>query len=520
MNNSELNFDDKNLNIIKSTFYILIFICVIIQILINNNKEYYFIFLQLISNLIVINYCLNKKVLFNYPISTFVIFLTNIFLNGGALFFKTLFLESVSKKLKLPNETLELLLLCNIYLIITHVIYRRSKFLNDIKNFFSKMLIRFNVDIVKLNFSKNFGYICIILVFIANIIIPTQRSEEFLKGNLTLYQDIINGVNIFSFGIFLIIACSKIYKLEKIRINYLGIIFFSSVIIITAVLLTGRSLIFDNLFSIFLIFIFSLLLGYIKINNKFLIKFVLFSTLIFVSLGYLEIFSQNLIKTRENTEKLEWKYKLNYFVKNYTADNSKFFIDYYNHDLFPDNYYSNTFLNRINLIYVSDSILFASQYLSRQKIEDLKNYEISQIISVIPKPLIGLVDKNFDKKFYTTKTITSALFMSVDSTFTGPKNVGSMFALMKIYYGYLFFLYFLPFVFLGYILLDFFLINNKSFSPILFLIFYHTGGGLTTLFTVSSFSVYILILIRLIPQTIILYIISYKIYSVFVKTKY
>jgi hypothetical protein len=405
-------------------------------------------------------------------------------------------------------------------LIITHAIYRRSKFLNDIKNFFSKILIRFNVDIVRLNFSKNFGYICIIFIFIANIIIPIQKSEEFLKGNLSLFQNIINGINIFSFGIFLIIACSKIYKLEKIKINYLVISFFSSAMIITTILTTNRSLIFENLFSIFLIFIFSLLLGYVKINNKFLIKFALFSTLIFVLLGHLEIFSQNLIRVRENTGNLGWKYKLNYLIKNYTTDDSKFFVDYFNHDLFPDNYYSNTFLNRINLIYLTDSILFASQYLSRQKIEDLKNYEINQIISVIPKPLIELVDKNFDKEFYTTKTIASRLFMSVDSTFAGPKYAGNMFALMKIYYGYLFFLYFLPFVFLGYILLDFFLINNKSFSPILFFLFYHTGGALTNLFTTSSFSSYILILIRLIPQTIILYIISYKIYGVFVKNKY
>jgi len=87
-----LNFSDSNLSFIRLIIFITIFLFFLIQIfLIKKNDEIYIVFFQFFSNLLVFWYCLNKKNLFEYPVSISVIFFFNIFCSGGAFFLRLFF---------------------------------------------------------------------------------------------------------------------------------------------------------------------------------------------------------------------------------------------------------------------------------------------------------------------------------------------------------------------------------------------------------------------------------------------
>jgi len=105
-NNLTITFSNQNLGIIKFFFNLLTLLCFFIQIFLGKTLEdYYCIIILVALNLIVSQYCFNEKILFSYPISTYIIFSTNIFIGGSSLIFKTFFLEPVTLRLYLPLET-------------------------------------------------------------------------------------------------------------------------------------------------------------------------------------------------------------------------------------------------------------------------------------------------------------------------------------------------------------------------------------------------------------------------------
>ena len=61
--------------------------------------------------------------------------------------------------------------------------------------------------------------------------------------------------------------------------------------------------------------------------------------------------------------------------------------------------------------------------------------------------------------------------------------------------------------------------KNRTFSPIILIYFYMTSGSVLTFFAAASIDINLTIILRGIPQTIVIYLIMKKIYEFFVSSK-
>jgi len=201
-----------------------------------------------------------------------------------------------------------------------------------------------------------------------------------------------------------------------------------------------------------------------------------------------------------------------------TLDKSQIkFIDSNSSTLFKEDYIPSYIIGRINTIYTTDNLFFASKYLTSSSVQKIQDYEKNQIISLVPEFFIKIFDKDFNKKFYNESTTTSLFYKAVESDYGGSKSTGSMFATLQIYYNYYFFIYFYPITIVCFIAVDSFWLKTQRFSNLLFPIFYSTSGALTGVFAVSSISVLMGLVFRGIPQTIILYALLLWLYNSFLK---
>ena len=150
--------------------------------------------------------------------------------------------------------------------------------------------------------------------------------------------------------------------------------------------------------------------------------------------------------------------------------------------------------------------------------KDIKKMELNKIISILPQPLINLFNSNFDKNHYLNFSMASYIYRSYDPGIVLQLNIGS-FVFSIIYY----FSYFWPVVmfFSGIFIFTFFDSlyhrNSKTISPIAFIIFYTTAIGMLNIFTLSEIAKSVSFVLRIVPQTIILYFICVKIFLLLFK---
>ena len=75
---------------------------------------------------------------------------------------------------------------------------------------------------------------------------------------------------------------------------------------------------------------------------------------------------------------------LRYFLDNFTIfEKNKKSQDLFVHDLFPENYYKISIMNRINVVNYVDNIIYSEKYLTESQISNLKDFEINKIPSVL-----------------------------------------------------------------------------------------------------------------------------------------
>jgi hypothetical protein len=510
--NSTIIFSAQNLDFIKFFYNLLTFLCFFIQLILGSSLEdYYCIMLLLILNIIVSQYCFNEKILFSYPISTFVIFCTNIQMGGSSLYFKSLYLESVTLKLRVPFETFFFSLLCIVYLIICHCTYRNVNLFiltkNYLSNFLSKLKITNNTK-----FNNFIGCCCLALTFMITFFIIEEEQK-------TLIENINDGLKLFIIMpiINFFLLSINIYNTEEEKINFkyfIFIIFYTVSILFYSIIINSRGTLLHSVYVIIMLLIFFLLLGVVKITYKFFYKSLFAFILVLFISPIVNNYSQTLLDTRGlRGENINNPIKnFDNFLESFSVKKKMQFVEQET-NLFREDYIPSTILGRVNTIFTIDNVFFVSKYLSLSSIEKIKDYENNQIISIIPEFIIRFFDKDFNKKFYIENTITAMIYKTIDNTYSGPKPVGSMFAILQIFYGYYFFIYFYLMVIICFIVMDSFCLKNQKFSYILFPLFYF----ITSIFVTSSMSSLIEILLRTIPQTIILYLLLYYIYSLFLK---
>ena len=513
-NNLTINFSNQNLSVLKFFFNLLTLLCFFIQIFLGETLEDYYCTIILVAlNLIVSQYCFNEKILFLYPISTFIIFCTNIFIGGSALVFKTFFLEAVALRLHSPLETFFFSFICIIYLIICHYSYRKINLFSLIKNNFSNILIKLET---KNNFEFNnfIGNFCFLLLILNFFFLERTEQKSFL-------ENIMDGLNIFIVMPLIFLLFVSIYNKTKQK-NYKYYIYITIYMILAflySLAANSRSFFLDKINLILILLLFFLILGIIKITYRFFFKTLIFFIVAILIAPILNKYSEGVLNVRnlkfENINNPTQN--ISNFFENVLDKSQIKFIDRNSSTLFNEDYIPSTIIGRINTTFTTDNLFFASKYLTSSSVQKIKDYEKNQILSLFPEFFIKIFDEGFNKKFYGENTSTSLFYKAVENDYGGPKSVGSMFATLQIYYDYYFFIYFYLITIVCFIAADSFWLKTQRFSNLLFPIFYATSGALTGIFAVTSISVLMNIIFRGIPQTIILYALFLWLYNSFFK---
>ncbi len=186
----------QNINNTRFFIYIFSFIAFIYQIAIFNNFDDFFcILIIFISSILTTYYCFNDKYFFQYPITLLMIFFSYLINLGGALYLKSLEFSLLSEQLRLPLSTILNLALFNLFIILSHKIYRNLTISIYIKSKINNFLEKFEFY----NFKEtNILYVLSIIailtkLFYYNINIPIQFQMS--SGGTFILQDIMYGFN-------------------------------------------------------------------------------------------------------------------------------------------------------------------------------------------------------------------------------------------------------------------------------------------------------------------------------------
>jgi hypothetical protein len=400
-----------------------------------------------------------------------------------------------------------------VYLIICHYSYRKINLFSLIKNYFSNIFIKLET---KNNFKFNnfIGNFCfLILILTLFFLVRTEQKS--------LLENIMDGLIVFIAMPLIFLLFIPIYNEAKQKHYkyYIYITIYMILIFLYSLAINSRSFFLDKIYLILTLLLFFLMLGIIKITYRFFFKTLIFFIVAILIAPILNKYSESVLSVRNlRFENINNPTQNIYNFFENTLDKSQIkFIDSNSSTLFKEDYIPSTIIGRINTIYTTDNLFFASKYLTSSSVQKIQDYEKNQIISVFPEFFIKIFDKDFNKKFYGENTTTSLFYKAVESDYVGPKSVGSMFATLQIYYNYYFFIYFYPITIVCFIAVDSFWLKTKRFSNLLYPIFYGTSGALTGVFAISSISVLMNIIFRSIPQTIILYALLLWLYNFFLK---
>ena len=507
---------DQNLKKIKFLFFFLLLISTFLQLfLLSNYENIYSILWLLLSNLIIYFYCFYKKNILEFPLSTFSLIFVNFYSNSGAIFFKSFLLDSIDKNLYSPNFTFAYLFLFNFLLIIFHFIYKNLFFLNILKKNLRKVFFLIKLD--KYNSKEYLYFIGYITIFFGAFSITYLNEFIWRTSSLgpNLLGDLLNGLKILNISPFIVLYTFKIYEYDLKKEDYLKLLIFFLAALYLSLGLNSRSVFFDIFFTGLLIYCYFVFTGIIEIKvlrfNK--IFFVLLISILLSN--YIDRFSNSYLQVRDYRNNINpiqniknhfnfFNVKKNDYLKTRNAEISS--------QIFREDYYEINFLNRINVVKATDNIIYAKKYLTSDQIEKIIDYEFNKIISILPGPLIAIFNPQFNKTLYFN-TITSTIYKEVDRLYVGGKSNGIVFGILYLYEDFWMFLLFIFALLISFTLIDSFFISNKSYFIIIFILLYLTSGGLINVISSGSVADMLGVLIRGIPQSIILYVLICKFYQ-------
>jgi len=509
------------LNLAKKTLYFLTFISLFFQIyFLESNSDYLCLFLIFVSNIFTIFYCFNSKYFFDYPLSLMTIFISHFINLGGVLFLKSVEFSLLTSNLYLPLSTINNLFLFNITIILGHLIYMKLGVSGIIKEKLINLFLKFKFFEIK---NINFLYFLSCLAIISKFLFYDLNTAYYLQNTTdpSIFRDFLNGLNYFIFVPIIIFVINYIQDEKKYKINKFFIFFYFLSLLFIALSRNNRSMMFDIILLLSIVFILLFFLSKIKFYKKDLIKLILLAFLIFPLSTIVEKLSNNFLLERQNYFSKSPIENVYSFIKNFSFSNkNQTFTDnqeFKKYDLFSEINYSTNYLNRFNIIKIHDNFNYINQSITDFQLEALKDIQINKIISIFPKPVIKIFDKNFDKNKYVSFTTASFLYGNYSDQ-SSKLNIGSALMTLHIIFGnwsYLIVLLcFLPF----FILLDsFYISKNNILSPYVLVFLYSTSIGIFNYFSASEIYLWINFVIRTIPQTLIILIFLRFIFNIFFK---
>ena len=311
---------------------------------------------------------------------------------------------------------------------------------------------------------------------------------------------------------FIVLYTQKEYNF-KIDKNDFFLIFVSLLIVIYLSLgLNSRSSFFDIIFNGLLIYSFLIFTGKIEIKVLRFNKIILIVLLSIYVGNYIEKFSETYIDVRNERLSTNPIFNIKNHLKTFTLSNAKDNYVHISKEIFNEQYYSVNILNRLNVIKATDNILYAKKYLSKNQINNLLDYEIGKMISILPGPLIKIFDQSFDKNVYLGFTLTSKAYMEVDKLYNSGKDNGLVFAILFLYENFYMNLAYFIIVILSFCILDAFK-DKENYFILFFVLMYATSGGLINIVTSGSIADLSLTLFRIIPQSLIIFYLFNFFYS-------
>ena len=517
----------KNLKYLKKLIYLLSFLCFVIQTVLSNNIiDFSSVLIIFLSNVVLTFYCFNEENFPQYAISSNIIFTSHLINFGGALYLKTIEFELFTNTLLLPMKTSLMCSLFSLSLIIAHIFYKRSFFINKLKNSLSEFY--FKNDLIKVESDKLLIFLGLIALFFRFTIYDLNTSLAYQTSSETLpplFRDIAIGFSFFIYAPLLILFSGNLYNIKK-KNNNLIVLIFLICIFFFSLSINNRSLFFDNFLLIFFILLIYFQLGHYKVDKYFSFKVLIIIILSIPTLNFVDTLSKTYLLERSSLyERSPIQNFSSTFSRMLSYQDTKKKVDALireQTDFVGEGewYYNNSFFNRINILKINDRYNYTFSYISKEKINDIKKVELKKIISLVPQPIINIFDSSFDKNRYLNFSMASYIYNQYNPDIFLQFNIGS-FVFSIIHY----FTYFWPVcMFISGIFIFAFFDSlyhraSNTISPIAFIIFYTTAIGMLNIFTLSEVAKSVSFVLRLVPQTIILYYLSVKIFRLLYKKK-
>lgn len=521
--NLNLPIANHNLAITRFFFVIAIVISFFCQIYIDSsNLNIIYNVTALVISIISITYLFQKNIILKHPISSLSIL-------GYVLYYFILPPlatnsegKSIINNLILPLQTLihTSLLLC--FLITSHIIYIETNQYFKLSNIWKRYFIFCNI------FSNISG---LKLTFFVFLVLLSQLSTIFFKtGNEdNEFLKLLQGINYFIFLPFILLN-PGLFNLKENKNHYLLLFYYFITILLVGVLLNGRSFVFLGIASIFISYLFNFGYGFVKLSlsKTFFLRFFVCVLCVFFLINPITKLSIAFVMARNVRNDISPIELINETVFQYRAiENPKEILETLKElqesslSLWDEHYVDNPFLARLCNLKFADNSLVIINELSIDEKAKFRQIELHKIISLLPYPIIKVLNISVDKNEVTSGSSGDFLFyiqtgdINSIGTFRTGSLIGSSFAIFGWYY-----LIILSFVFfLIFPAIDSLAITNIHqngtihFSPIAFVSFFPLLFCFTSAATGSESISSLLGIFRMLIEKPILFYIILKLIS-------
>ncbi|MCA0230613.1 MAG: hypothetical protein LCH91_09140 [Bacteroidetes bacterium] len=358
----------------------------------------------------------------------------------------------------------------------THFLYKKLYIFTIIKSYIRNLYQNLGA-FTTLQFN-NIIVICIITLLSQVISIIFKNSKD---GSFIL--KFLDGINYFIFLPYILIAPSLV------RVNNrrgLFLIYFSLIILILGAVVNGRSFIFIGYANLLILYFFLSIYGknslkITKNNITKIISIITFLLIIIEPATKLAISMALARSIRDEATPIEILSETYYRYK--SIDNVSEIIQtfedlHFQEDTWDEHYVNNPFFGRLCNLKYADNIFVINQSLTTEDKELTKKQEIAKTFSILPQPIISLLNIPVNKEEATSGSMGDFLFFltgginEIEGSRTG-SLIGTLFIVFDWAYPV-----FLGILTLGvYIIGDSYIIFKSSdktpiFSPIAFLSFY------------------------------------------------
>lgn len=504
--------ENNNLKTFVYSYFSINFFFFIFQLILSNTlNDISCLILLFISNIFILFYCFNKDYFFAFPISLLMIFFSHFINLGGSIIFKSIEKSVITENLEYPFETISVLTLIHISIIIGHYFYRKSNVSQKVKK-----KIFFQLKNLNLISFTNINYLILISIFVILMrmfiydlsITPIDRASYVTK-DLNIFQDISKGLGFFVYMPVVIFFSNFLYNYNHFKFRYLYIFLYFISLIFISFSTNNRSVIFDPIFLILIILMILFLFNKIEFKKYFL-RIIILCILALPIANFFENLSTNLANQRtfySDRTPIENIIEVISSISSNEKNNiSQMLKESNTTEFFGENYYKSSLLNRINILLINDNFIYIKKNISNYQIKNFTELQKNKIISIVPQPIINLFSDSFNKRNYLFST--ASIFykeFSEDNT-----SLGQGSALISLYiifdnWVYLICLFFfIPF----FIIFDSFYDNkNNVFSPFILMFFYTTGYGIMKFLAISEIYMWFEFTFRVIPQSILIFII-------------